>query len=670
MLGAGCSCQRQHPNLAGESEDHLRWSYVGLCGEAGDQRVFEHIHIRGEQREALVENLVLAAEAAHLAIPTGDRKATVLHKGGQFSAGGDHVLQMLQRHVADSEEAGAAGITLPAHRLPHLGVGLGPAVAGSRPVQQVAVDVIRSQMFQRASHGLFDLHRQASRWIVGQAMVLAGPIGEFRLQKNLGAGDQAFAISSRQRFADSGFVVMPPLIRGVDGAKTGAQRQVSERCCAFFFPGGAVEKIGDGCEWFGHRDILSRSKRESSQPRPIGFATLRAQMSAATEVVPVKRPRIESVDVVRGVVMILMALDHVRDFFGIPGANPTDLATTTVPLFFTRWVTHICAPVFFLLTGTGAYLALRNKSKPELSRFLFTRGLWLIFLELVPLRILGFQFNFDYHVTLLFILWALGWAMIALAVLVYLPSWLVTAFGAVMISTHNLFDSIQSNNPVWIILHQPGIILSTPGHVVRVVYPLIPWIGVTAVGYGMGQIYGWPAERRQAFLIRLGIALTAAFLVLRGINLYGDPNRWEMQKSAALTVVSFLNTTKYPPSLLFLLMTLGPAMLMLRAVDSRTPRFLRRAGIIGKVPMFYFALHIPLIHLLALIVCYARYGHVYWMFQSPNLADFPFTPPPGWGFSLPEIYLVWVLVVVMLYPLCRWYAALKQRRRDWWLGYF
>ncbi len=391
-------------------------------------------------------------------------------------------------------------------------------------------------------------------------------------------------------------------------------------------------------------------------------------MSATAEAVAVKRPRIESVDVLRGVIMIIMALDHVRDFFGT-GVNPTNLAVTTVPLFFTRWITHFCAPVFFLLTGTGAYLSLRSKSKRELSRFLFTRGLWLIFLELVPLRIFGFQFNFDYHLTMLFILWGLGWAMIVLSALVYLPASIVTAFGVVMICTHNLFDSVTWSNPLWTILHSPGIVFATPQHAIFTAYPLIPWVGVTAAGYGLGQIYSWPSERRKRFLVLLGIALTLDFFVLRGINLYGDPSRWAVQKSAAFTVLSFLNTTKYPPSLLFLLMTLGPAMLFLWAADSGTPRLLRPALVYGKVPMFYYALHIPLIHLIALIVCYARYGHVYWMFQSPSPAQFPITPPPGWGFSLPVIYLIWILVVVMLYPLCRWYAALKQRRSDAWLSY-
>ncbi len=366
--------------------------------------------------------------------------------------------------------------------------------------------------------------------------------------------------------------------------------------------------------------------------------------------------------------MILMALDHVRDFLGVPG-NPTNLATTTVPLFFTRWVTHICAPTFFLLTGTGAYLSLRRKSKRELSRFLFTRGLWLIFLEVVPMRCLGFQFNFDYHVTLLFILWALGWAMIALSALLYLPDWAVIAFGAVMICTHNLFDSVSSTNPLWVILHSQNVVVDMPRHVVFVAYPLIPWLGVTAVGYGLGRVYGWPADRRKRFLLRLGAALTLAFVILRAINLYGDPNPWSVQKSAAFTVLSFLNTVKYPPSLLFLLMTLGPALLGLWALDGRSPQLLHPVLIIGKVPLFYYVLHIPLIHIIAVIVCYARYGHVYWMFESPDPGNVPFTAPPGWGLPLPVVYLIWGIVVLLLYPLCRWFAGVKQRRSDAWLSY-
>ena len=391
--------------------------------------------------------------------------------------------------------------------------------------------------------------------------------------------------------------------------------------------------------------------------------------AAMTEAVTPKRIRLESVDILRGAIMILMALDHTRDFLGKTGINPTDLAQTTISLFFTRWITHFCAPVFFLLTGTGAYLSLRKKSKRELSQFLFTRGLWLIFLELTLFRCLGLQFNFDYHATILNVLWALGWAMIVLSVLVHLPASLITAFGLVMIAGHNLLDPVRSSNVIWTVLHSPNFIVANPQHSVFIAYPLIPWLGVTAVGYSLGQIYAWTSQRRRTFLLRAGMGLTAAFPILRAINFYGDPVRWTTQKSAAFTVLSFLNTTKYPPSLLFLLMTLGPALLFLGAIDGGTPQFLRPALTFGRVPMFYFLLHMPLIHLIAVAVCYARYGQTHWMFESPTVGQFPITPPPGWGFSLPIVYLIWVCVVIALYPLCRWFAAVKQRRSDAWLSY-
>jgi uncharacterized membrane protein len=391
-------------------------------------------------------------------------------------------------------------------------------------------------------------------------------------------------------------------------------------------------------------------------------------MSTVAEAVTVKHARLESVDVVRGVIMIIMALDHTRDFFGQPG-SPTNLATASVALFFTRWITNFCAPVFFLLTGTGAWLSLRKRSKSQLSRFLFTRGLWLIFLDLVLFRCLAVQFNFDYHTTIITVLWALGWSMIVLSALVHLPPSVVTAFGVVMIATHNLLDPIRSANPLWSILHSPNVILATPGHIVFLAYPLVPWVGVTAAGYGLGQIYAWEPAHRRAFLLRLGLALTLGFVILRAINIYGDPSRWATQHTAVYTALSFLNTTKYPPSLLFLLMTLGPALLLLWAVDAHTPRLLRPALIIGKVPMFYYLLHFALIHLLAVILCYARYGHIYWMFESPDPANFPITPPPGWGLTLPLVYLIWIIVVVAMYPLCRWFAAVKQRSNAPWLSY-
>jgi len=372
--------------------------------------------------------------------------------------------------------------------------------------------------------------------------------------------------------------------------------------------------------------------------------------------------------------MILMALDHVRDFFGAQGASPTDLSSTTVALFFTRWITNICAPVFFLLAGSGAYLSLRRKSKPELSRFLFTRGLWLLFLEVVVLRCLAMQFNFDYRVTMLVVIWALGWAMIVLSALIYLPMPVITAFGIVMIAAHNLLDFIPVASfgcfvPLWNVLHVPGLLWSAHGHVVFVAYPLIPWVGVMAAGYGLGRVVDWSPARRKNFLLWLGIGLTAAFIVLRAINLYGDPSRWSAQKSGIFTVLSFLNTTKYTPSLLFLLMTLGPSLILLSILDGRPRRFLRPVLVFGRVPFFYYALHLVLIHLLAVVMCFIRYGQVHWMFESPNLGHYPITRPPGWGLSLPATYLVWAFIVVALYPLCKWFAELKQSRREAWLSY-
>jgi uncharacterized membrane protein len=379
------------------------------------------------------------------------------------------------------------------------------------------------------------------------------------------------------------------------------------------------------------------------------------------------RPRLTSIDTLRGLVMIVMALDHVRDFFGIPGVNPVNLAQTSVPLFLTRFITHICAPTFFLLTGTGAWCS--RKSVPERSRFLLTRGLWLLVLEVTVIRCLGFQFNFDYHVTGLIVIWALGWAMIVLAGLVWLPVTAILAIGVVMIVGHNVLDLVQSTHPLWIFLHSPGLLVNTPGFVVFVGYPLVPWVGVTAVGYALGQVYGWPPERRRSFLLRWGTGLIAAFLVLRWLNIYGDPAPWSAQASNAMTLVSFLNTSKYPPSLLFLLMTLGPALLLLRALDRGTPRALGPAAVFGRVPLFYFVLHFFLIHLLAVIVCYAMYGSAHWMVQSPDLGNYPFTVPPGWGFGLPVVYAVWVAVVIALYPVCAWYARVKQRSASPWLSY-
>ncbi|WP_426689787.1 DUF1624 domain-containing protein [Rhodanobacter ginsengiterrae] len=383
--------------------------------------------------------------------------------------------------------------------------------------------------------------------------------------------------------------------------------------------------------------------------------------------------RIESVDLLRGIIIVIMALDHVHDFFGALDGSPTNLATTTAPLFLTRWITHFCAPVFFLLTGTGARLALGRLSKSELSRFLLTRGLWLLFLEVVVMRF-ALQFNLDYRVTIITVLWALGWSMIVLAALIHLRDRVIVAFGIVLVAGHNLLDGIPASTfgslaPLWSVLHVPGFLINTPRYAVFIAYPLIPWLGVTALGYVLGQAWRWSDERRRTLLLRLGLGISVGFVLLRLLNAYGDPLAWSVQKSPLWTLLSFLNTNKYPPSLLFLLMTLGPALLLLRAFDGGAPRWLRPALIIGKVPLFFYVLHFYLIHLLAVVACYVRFDHVDGMFQSPDLGHFPFTAPPGWAASLPVIYLLWAFVVLALYPFCRWYAGVKRRRRDWWLSY-
>jgi len=389
---------------------------------------------------------------------------------------------------------------------------------------------------------------------------------------------------------------------------------------------------------------------------------------------PLRTRRIESIDLLRGLVMILMALDHTREYFGVTAISPTDLTRATAAVFMTRWITHICAPTFFFLTGTSAGLTLGRRTIPQLSRLLVTRGVWLIVLELTIVRCFGYQFNVDYRLTMLVVLWALGWAMIVLGLLVRLPVAAFTAGGAALVALHNLLDPIRAASlgalaPLWTILHAPGIVVATPAYAVFAAYPLVPWIGVTAVGFGLGRLYGQPDDRRRGALLRLSIALIVGFMVLRWVNLYGDPSPWTAQRSPLFSVLSFLNTTKYPPSLLFLLMTLGPALLILWMADARAPSLFKPAVVVGKVPLFYFALHLSLIHLLAVAVCYARYGTAHWMFESPRLDQYPITPPPGWGYPLPIVYLVWAIVVVVLYPLCRWYARVKERRDIWWLSY-
>jgi len=387
----------------------------------------------------------------------------------------------------------------------------------------------------------------------------------------------------------------------------------------------------------------------------------------------VESRRVDSVDLLRGLVMILMALDHTRDFIGNVAATPTNLAATTGALFMTRWITHFCAPTFSLLTGVGAYLMLRRRTTRELSWFLLTRGVWLIVLEVTVARFF-WQFNLDYHVTFLTVLWALGWSMIVLSALVYLPANVVAAIAIALIALHNLTDGIAQPTSeglrlLMTVLHRPGPLFARPGTIVFIGYPLVPWIAIMALGYSLGQVYSWPAERRRAFLLRTGLAMVAVFVALRVANIYGDPRPWSTQKTALFTVLSFINVTKTPPSLLFVLITVGPALLFLRWSDASTPRFLRPALTIGRVPMFYFLAHVLVIHLIATVAAIARYGSAAIATQSPTLDKYPMTQPPDWPASLPVVYATWVLALLILFPLCRWYARYKATHSSPWLSY-
>ena len=397
--------------------------------------------------------------------------------------------------------------------------------------------------------------------------------------------------------------------------------------------------------------------------------------------------RIDSIDLLRGIVMVIMMLDHTRDFVHNAALqfDPTDLSRTNIALFLTRWITHFCAPVFVFLAGTGAYLQLaRGKTKAELSRFLVTRGLWLIFLELTLVKF-GVFFNPDIRFFgFLQVIWVIGISMLILAVLIYLPKSVIAAIGLLMIALHNLLDSIRVagwNGPgtptpalsekLWILLHQafyafPVLGDNTP--VIAVIYPLVPWVGVMAVGFAFGALYQFDAQRRRRLLLIIGGVATALFIAIRAINIYGDPLRWSQQKNLVFTVLSFLNTTKYPPSLLFLLMTLGPSILALALFEAKeTGGAIRNFFVtFGRVPLFFYLLQWYTAHSISILLHLAFGKPASWLWRSP--VDFG-QSPAGIGFNLVVVYLVWMAGVLLLYPLCRWFAGVKQRRRDWWLSY-
>jgi uncharacterized membrane protein len=397
---------------------------------------------------------------------------------------------------------------------------------------------------------------------------------------------------------------------------------------------------------------------------------------ARAEAVPVDSSsrhaaRLDAVDLLRGLVMVIMALDHARDFFhsGAPVFEPTDLSRTTPALFFTRWITHFCAPVFVFLAGTGAFLSLsRGRTKKDLSWFLLTRGLWLVVLEWTLVRF-GVTFDLNYRSgSFVQVIWALGWSMIVLAALVRLPLRAVAAFGVLMIAGHNLLDRFHAADFgawrwLWMILHEQGPLRSSSGFTLFVIYPLVPWIGVMAAGYAFGALARLEDERRRKVLLRLGSALTLAFVVLRATNLYGDPRPWAAQPRGSLyTLFSFLNCEKYPPSLLFLLMTLGPAIALLPLLERARGALSRFFTVYGRVPLFYYLLHFYLLHGMAVVFALARYG-------SAASTVFAGGLPPGYGYRLPVVYLVWIAAVLLLYFPCRYWARLKQRKRSAWLSY-
>lgn len=390
-------------------------------------------------------------------------------------------------------------------------------------------------------------------------------------------------------------------------------------------------------------------------------------------------PRIQSVDALRGAIMMLMAIDHIRDYVAQSAQQflPTDLTRTTPAIFLTRWITHFCAPVFILTAGLSAYFWMTrgHHSKRELSRLLITRGVWLIVLEVTVLRVIFFsQVSFTASPVILIILWAIGMSMIVLAGLIYLPMRLIAALSIAIIALHNLLDPVSAERFgraawIWDILHQPNI-FTFHGINFLTGYPVLPWIAVMAAGYCLGPIFAWDAHRRRSFLLRLGLALAAAFVVVRAVNIYGDPLPWSHRASPVFTVLSFLNVRKYPPSLDFLLMTLGPAMLALAWLEKFHLPFTNPLIVFGRVPFFYYGAHLALAHLIAIGMNFVRYGAKSFLLIAPPSMGGPSDLfPADYGFPLWTVYAVWIGVLLLLYPACLWFARLKQRRHDWWLTY-
>lgn len=378
--------------------------------------------------------------------------------------------------------------------------------------------------------------------------------------------------------------------------------------------------------------------------------------------------RIVSLDVLRGVIMVIMALDHVRDFFTNARFNPVDLTLTTPAYFFTRWITYFCAPVFIFLSGTGAFFyGVKKNSLSQLSRFLWTRGLVLIFIE-VTVMYFGMAFNLQYNIIVLLVLWVIGLCMIIMAALVHLSVKWIAVIGILLIAGHNALDGIRVENAGfrgvgWMILHQQGLAHIVGKTSVLIAYPLVPWVGVMAIGYVFGQVFQIEPIRRRRILLQLGMGSVLAFVLIRAVNIYGDPVPWSFQKNGLFTFLSFINTTKYPPSLSFLLMTLGPALILLAIIETGSGKLSSFFSVYGRVPLFYYVVHFYLIHLLSLFV------GVLQGFKVHDFVKFPDPFPVGYGFNLWGVYAVWIAIAVMMYPFCKWYGNLKNKSSNVLLSY-
>ena len=389
-----------------------------------------------------------------------------------------------------------------------------------------------------------------------------------------------------------------------------------------------------------------------------------------------KSSRIESIDILRGLAMVIMALDHVRDYFhhGSFFVDPTNLDTTTPYLFFTRFITHNCAPAFIFLAGTSAFLYGSKKSKPELSRFLLTRGIWLVFLE-IAVNNLIWTFDITYSLLILQVIWAIGLSMIFLSFLIYLPKKALLILSVLLIASHNLLDSIVMQGEsfksiIWYILHQRVLLVVGPNQLLVFAYPIIPWIGLMALGYCFGALYksDFDPALRKKWLLGLGFGAIALFYILRGINGYGDLVPWTVQKDTTFTILSFFNVTKYPPSLVYLLITIGPAMLFLYVIEPIKNKVTDFLLVFGRVPLFYYFLHVLVIHIAAILTMMVTGQNWHDMiltadvFMNAKLIDY--------GYSLFVVYIIWIALIFLLYPFSKMYMNYKAKNKDkWWLSY-